>query len=153
MEITLQNVNIVLLADAHNPSILSPQWIREKLDVKEKYKEFVNTPQFSLFDAEKFVLIVDSQRLQLTIKKNEENEISQNNLEYLYTIAAKYVKTLPHIPYNALGLNFIFTTRASTEEENPEISTNIKFVINTNEIERKHKNVRYGSIIYDDTDD
>jgi len=71
MKIKLGRADIVILALAHNPSIISPQWLKENHLITEEPKQFVHTPDFSLFDSETFSLIADRQRLQVTAKKQD----------------------------------------------------------------------------------
>ncbi|HDG98753.1 MAG TPA: hypothetical protein ENG73_11410 [Desulfobacterales bacterium] len=110
MNVKIVRADIVIIAQAHNPSIISPQWIKDKLGVDDQPQQFVHTPDFSLFDCERLVILADRQRVQITAKK-----FDQINLEATAKVAKKYVTLLNHIPYRALGLNFLW--RAESEDE------------------------------------
>ena len=99
----LRKVSIIILAQAHNPSIISPDWVRKVLLVKEAPSNFVHTPPFSLFDSASFLLTVDIGRLELVPKVLDEEHISTCG-----QVANAYFRTLPHIPYRSLGLNYIW---------------------------------------------
>lgn len=111
MKITLSVANIVVLAKRHNPGIPSKDWLKSKRIIKEVPMNFVNTPVFSMLETKNFVLTVDEKRLQISAKKP-----SNKNLKQIVDMAQVYVKALPETPYNALGLNFIWTAIPATEE-------------------------------------
>lgn len=120
MEAKLRRADIVITASAHNPSIIYPEWVKNNLSIVEKPSDFVHTPDFSLFASESFLLVADHQRLQITVKKQD-----KKSLESLANIASKYVELLHHIPYKALGLNFIWTIEVDDGEGLPKIELNI----------------------------
>jgi hypothetical protein len=66
------------------------------------------------------LLVVDHHRLQIAVKKQD-----NGSLKSLANIVSNYVKLLPHIPYNALGLNFVWTIEVDDGEELPKIELNI----------------------------
>lgn len=142
MKIKLGRADVVILADAHNPSIVSPQWLKEKNLIIEEPKQFVHTPDFSLFDSETFSLIVDRQRLQITVKKQ-----NTDALEALANIGKGYIKLLPHIPYRALGLNFVWLAEANEKEHLPKINIIIDSINDVSSILPDHE-LNYGCIIY-----
>ena len=120
MEAKLRRADIVILASAHNPSIISPQWLKDKSLIAEEPDHFVHTPDFSLFESESYLLVVDNQRMQITVKKQD-----TTTLESLANVASGYVKALPHIPYKALGLNFVWSIEVGNGEELPKIGLSI----------------------------
>jgi len=99
----LRKASIVILAQAHNPSIISRDWVQKVLLVKEPPSNFVHTPPFSLFDSASFLLTVDTDRLELISKVLDEEHIS-----VCAQVAGAYFRKLPHIPYRSLGLNYIW---------------------------------------------
>jgi len=104
MEFLLKRTNIVILAKHHNPSIISKEWLTQKKIVKEEIKEkFVHTPALSLIETDNFTFVVDSDRLQITVKK-----LNPQNIESLPQIAKKYISHLPETPYTAMGFNFVY---------------------------------------------
>jgi len=141
MEIKLNRADVVILASAHNPSILSPQWLKEKGLIAEKPENFINTPDFSLFESQAFSLIVDRQRFQINTKKQD-----RSTIESLKRIGAGYLRLLPHIPYLAIGLNLVWILENSKEEELPKINVEIGRAGNLSGILSDHK-LSYGCII------
>jgi hypothetical protein len=99
----LRKASIVILAQAHNPSIISPDWVQKVLLIKEPPSNFVHTPPFSLFDSASFLLTVDTERLELVPKALDEEHIL-----ICGQAASAYLRTLPHIPYRTVGLNYIW---------------------------------------------
>ncbi|MCR3884901.1 MAG: hypothetical protein NUK54_11090 [Methanothrix sp.] len=112
-------MDLVILASAHNPSIMSPEWIEKNKLLDEKYINYVNTPQFSVFESETYNITIDQQRLQISLKNLRSDQKS------LAKIGAKYLELLPHIPYSALGLNFIWSAQIAPGETMPEFNINI----------------------------
>lgn len=139
MKIKLGRADIVILASAHNPSIISPQWVKENHLIAEEPKQFVHTPDFSLFDSELLSLIADRQRLQITAKKHD-----VDTLKSLVGIGKGYIELLPHIPYKALGVNFVWLTEG---EHLPKINISIGSTANLSSILTEHE-LNYGCIIY-----
>nr|QNO49448.1 hypothetical protein OCBBGKCP_00005 [Methanosarcinales archaeon ANME-2c ERB4]QNT35662.1 hypothetical protein GNCGGNMO_00024 [uncultured Methanosarcinales archaeon] len=120
MEAKLRRADIVLIASAHNPSIMAPQWLKDESLILEEPSHFVHTPDLAIFESESFSLVVDHHRLQIAVKKQD-----TGSLESLANIVSNYVKLLPHIPYKALGLNFVWTIEVDDGEELPKIELNI----------------------------
>jgi len=141
MESKLRRADIVIIASAHNPSIIAPQWLKDNSLIIESPIHFVHTPDFSLFDSESFSLVVDHQRLQITAKKQD-----KESLRSLANIASNYVKLLPHIPYRSLGLNFIWSIHFDEGEKVAKIRLNIN-ESNLSSLFEGHE-VNYGGIIY-----
>jgi len=141
MEIKLNRADVVILASAHNPSILSPQWLKEKDLIAEEPENFINTPDFSLFESRAFSLIVDRQRLQINTKKQD-----LDTIESLKRIGAGYLRLLPHIPYIAIGLNLVWVLEKNVGEELPKIDVEIGGAGNLSGILSDHK-LSYGCIV------
>ena len=98
------STNIVLLASNYNPSIVSKEWLYQRGIFTETVSNFVHTPVFALVESEEFSLMVDEQRLQLTVKK-----VTQDNLNASGGIAERFVDILPETPYKGIGLNYSYT--------------------------------------------
>ena len=142
MKIKLERADIVIVADAHNPSIASPQWLKEKGLIVEEPKQFIHTPDFSFFDSETFSLMVDRQRLQIMAKKQD-----IDTLEKLSNVGKRYVELLPHIPYRALGLNFVWLSDIDEEKYFPKINVIINSINDLSYILPGHE-IDCGCIIY-----
>jgi hypothetical protein len=112
MQLKWTGANVVLLAQSHNPSILSPAWIQQNHIIEESPENFVHTPVFSLYQSGTFQLMVEQERFQLTLRV-----LSEVNLQALQEAASRYIRTLPHVPYKAVGLNFTWLATVERPEE------------------------------------
>lgn len=101
MEFSLIGANIVVLAKSHNPSIVSKEWLTQNKIITEQILGFTHLPVVSVIDTNNFNLMVDQDRLQLSLKK-----VDQKNLETLPQIISKYINQLPETPYTAIGFNY-----------------------------------------------
>jgi len=115
-DLKLIRADIVILADAHNPSILSPDWLRENCGIQEEPEQVVYTPDFSLFDSESVQITADQVRVQI-ISKVLDNEALIRTAE----IASRYVNALPHIPYAAVGLNYVWRWQGPHQKQ-PQVA-------------------------------
>ena len=103
-ELETVNVSVVLVADSHNPAILNPDFLQKNGIVPSEWgvRETFTTPAFSrvAYDSG-CVWEVNPQR----------NIVQQNQGAHLdaahspYKMATKYIETLPHVRYQAIGLN------------------------------------------------
>lgn len=98
------SANVVILASNYNPSIVSKEWLYQKGIFTDTVRNFVHTPVFALVESEGFSLMVDEQRLQLTV-----NKVTQDNLNTLGDIVERFVDALPETPYKSIGLNYRYT--------------------------------------------
>jgi hypothetical protein len=117
--LSLARADIVILANAHNPSIVSPEWLHENCGIDEKPKKFVHTPDFSLFDSEALLLVVDQARMQI-VSHNSDDQ----GLNMIAEVASKYITVLEHVPYAAIGFNYVWNWLAP-DEEVPQLSLTI----------------------------
>ena len=147
MPIILKKANIVIIAKAHNPSIISPEWLKVKNIIVEEPREFIHTPEFSLFDSETFILTVDRVRLQIQTKIFE--------LEFLKSLAKiviDYICLLPHIPYESLGFNFIWRIENDAKISIPDIRVKFNAIDDISNIFSSN-DVKYGCIIHAEKED
>ena len=103
MELTLNQGNIVLVAPNHRPDIVSKEWLLQNNILKEGAINFVHHQNFSLVDTTNFSINVVQQRLTITTRNS-----NQDMLNHLQTIANRYIKALPNVSYNAIGLNSVW---------------------------------------------
>ena len=103
MEISLRVANIVILANTHNPSIISKEWLKEREVIEEAVVNFTHTPVFSIVETNNFLFIVNPDRLEISIKST-----TTENMENLPRIVKKYINRLPETPYTAIGFNYIY---------------------------------------------
>jgi len=101
----LRGANIVILAKDYNPSIATKDWLDRKGVIREaEVINFVHTPPFSLVETNDFSFVVDLNRLQISVRK-----INPENIETLPKITEAYTKNLPETPYKDIGFNFIYS--------------------------------------------
>lgn len=94
--------DIVILAASHNPSIVSPEWVRQHLINDVDPSQFVHTTEFSLWDSPVAQITVDRARFQAVTK-----DTAPEGLDRLERIAAAYADVLKHVPFKAVGLNWL----------------------------------------------
>jgi len=113
MESEITNVNIVILANNHNPAIPTKDWlIKKKIFNDDEVGDFLSTPVFSVFNGKNYLLQVDEKRLQLNVKN-----IKELNINDLSNKIITYIESLPEIPYFAIGFNLHRGYQPSTVEE------------------------------------
>jgi hypothetical protein len=100
MRVVLTQANIVILASNHNPGIVSKEWLNQKGIFTETATKFVHTQDFSLIETDNYLLHIDPQRLNIGLKKPNEERLAG-----LPSIAAQYINALQETPYRAVGLN------------------------------------------------
>ena len=100
MNVVQTQATIVLLANSHNPTIVTNEWLTRKEILTESPVDFTHTPMFSTVETTSFVLYVDPQRLRVDVKI-----INQVSLSELPEVVKRYVDTLPEVPYSAIGFN------------------------------------------------
>jgi hypothetical protein len=98
--------SIVVRANAHNPSILNPLFLKSEGIVPVDWDTVdgpICTPPLSIVKFNSGVeFLVDSQILQ--VSQNTEPIIRS---EYdVPSCVARYISVLPHVPYTAVGINF-----------------------------------------------
>jgi hypothetical protein len=101
MQLGWTGANVVLVAQNHNPSIFSPDWVQRHHIIDEPQEDFVHTPVFSLYKSSTFQMVADPDRFQLILRV-----LSPSNLQALEGAITRLIQTLPHVPYKAVGLNF-----------------------------------------------
>lgn len=113
--LSLHWVNVVILAEFHNPSILNPDFLERNGIVPPDWEpvEVLTTPAFSNVKfSSNVVFFVDRERLE--VKKECGGEFLENY--NIHDVAAKYVNVLPHVRYTTAGLNW----QISIENAEPE---------------------------------
>ena len=113
------SANVVILASNYNPSIVSKEWLYQRGIFTETVRNFVHTPVFALVESKDFSLMVDEQRLQLTVRK-----VTEDNFNASSGIAERFVDILPETPYKAVGLNYHYTLPRERCDLRPILSPN-----------------------------
>lgn len=106
MNFNLDNFSIVVLAQAHNPSILNPDFLKNNgiIDLSFKPNNVICTPPVAQVSyVEGISIMAEFEKLQFidTLKTRIPFESP------IPEIAIKYIKTLPYVRYTAVGLNFM----------------------------------------------
>lgn len=96
----LNSATIVILARNYNPSIVSKDWLQDKGLLRGAVSNFVHTPAFSLVQTDQLALVVDENRLQLSLQRP-----SEWTLRILRDTADDFVQALPETPYTGVGFN------------------------------------------------
>jgi len=99
----LDNTNVVILAKSHNPTIVSKEWVIKKEVLEEPIINFIHTPPFSMVENKDLRIHVDSDKMQIIVKRVEPDIIDK-----LPRIIKNYVNSLPETPYTAIGFNFSY---------------------------------------------
>jgi len=107
MALELVNSSVVVLAQQHNPTILHPFFLSAQGIVEKEWKEAeppICTPIISKVRYDNGVeFTAEPGKLQILML---EPSLAQAK-EVLPRLARKYVQTLPHVRYTAVGVNFL----------------------------------------------
>jgi hypothetical protein len=105
MSMKTLNRAVVVLAQDHNPTILHPAFLEAQSIVPKEWQLAeppICTPALSVVKyANGVVLLVESNRLQVLENAPSEDAADSS----VPDVAAKYVMTLPHVRYTAVGIN------------------------------------------------
>lgn len=113
MNAILNKTAIIILAESHNPTIVSPEWLRDKGIMDEKPTNFAHTPVLSIFESESCQILVDQNRFQMTPKNLELPCINR-----CQKATVDYVTALPETPYTAIGLNYTWQVNIGENADN-----------------------------------
>ena len=105
MKIDLANFSIVVVAQAHNPSILNPDFLinNKIVDASFTPKDVYCTPPISQVSFDEGIsIIAEFERLQFVDHVSERIPHKSQIAE----IATRYISVLPHVRYTAVGINF-----------------------------------------------
>jgi hypothetical protein len=98
------NTSVVVTADSHNPSILHPSFLVAQGIVPDKWdlaEPPICTPAVSVVKYRNgIVFSVESGKLQVL-----QNTPSDPASDVVPTLVVRYIETLPHVPYTAVGVN------------------------------------------------
>ena len=103
--LTLHEVNMVIVGEDHNPSILNPDFLWRNCIVPEDLKLDDNIPTMSSPIGSQCIfengLRIVSEPNRVTFSQSNPGE---NN--FCHEIAREYLKTVPLVHYTAVGINF-----------------------------------------------
>lgn len=124
MRLSILTTTIAVTAKEHNPTILHPTFlVSEKIveDGWELAQPPICTPPVSIVKYQNgLAFIVESSKFQLT----DGNPPAEPKLSHSPDIAIRYIQTLPHVHYTAVGINL----DGILEYPNPEAMTIEKFL-------------------------
>jgi len=146
MDFKTTEINIVVNANANNPSILNPDFLKINNIIDQEIKpiEFICTPPFAQIKFEnKTSIVADTERL--TFSDGDSDRLP--NESPVPSMAVNYVSLLKHVPYTAVGINFTclydfshmsptqfllnrFVNREIWKEFNAKDSLGLKFAFN-----------------------
>lgn len=150
MNFKTTEINIVVNANANNPSILNPDFLKinDIVDKDLKSLEFICTPPFSQIKFEnRTSILIDTERL--TFSDGDSERLPNDSP--VPSMAMKYIRLLEHVPYTAVGINFTtvydfshmpptqfllnrFINREIWKEFNPNDGLGLKFSFNRNNV-------------------
>jgi len=113
MNIFVENLSVVIVAKDFNISIFKPFWLLKNniLNEQELQGNIVITPPAVHIPTDNFVLMVLPDRLQMTMPRQY-----RDAKDDIARILGGIIKTLPHTPYTALGLNFNYFVAPEAED-------------------------------------
>lgn len=116
VNLEIYNEAVVVVAQAHNPSILHPFFLKSQNIVPEDWEPVeppICTPPFSIAKyPDGTVFTVEENKFQV-LKAPPTTNIGESRVP---EFAIKYIQTLPHVGYKAVGINF----GSILEKTNPE---------------------------------
>jgi hypothetical protein len=116
-ELQITKLSFVILARSHNPSLLNPDFLKINNIINQNW--ITLSPTFSTEQLSQVIfkngISIVLQPDRLIINQDFEDDFNDNNV-LLADIASKYLKTLPHINYVALGINSTIFVPFDNEE-------------------------------------
>lgn len=112
----LQSASIVVTAEYHHPSILTPDFLRSQRIVPADWEptESVTTPGFSLIRFPNQIEWTVNQ-LNLTVTEQYESEFDQNY--QIDQMVVSYLVKLSYVPYKNLGLNCLIAVKRNDPQQ------------------------------------
>ena len=104
MQLITTEVNAVVVAESHNPSIVTKEWLAQYELVSGEVTNFVHTPPLSVVEYGKGGLFIQVDAQRLLVRQRGEGLVPEQ-IE-VPRITKTYVDLLPHVPYTAHGVNF-----------------------------------------------
>jgi hypothetical protein len=103
LELKTTNTAIVIVAEAHNPTILHPAFLRAEEIIPNEWELAaeppVSTPAISIVRfANQISFLVDTNKIQIA-------DAGTGNERSIADVAVRYVRKLPYVHYSAVGIN------------------------------------------------
>lgn len=106
MDFNLENTAIVIVAQSHNPTILNPDFLYMNKIVPLEWhaQNPICTPPLAVVEfQEGFRILSQFDRIEFLDKRG--NLINKDTP--LINVAKNYIEVISHVPYKAVGLNFL----------------------------------------------
>ena len=102
----IKEFSIVIVAESHNPSLLNPDFLKTNRIVPSEWK--LNRPPICVAAVAEVsfkggVKITTQPDRVVFIERIDNNDLSEVQIQ---GISQRYVSTLPHVNYTAVGINF-----------------------------------------------
>jgi len=119
METKFADNSIVILAAEHNPTVLNPDFLLRNSIISEEWGlsvvgQPITTPAFST--------VVYSKNITISLEPNKFQVTDASgcpiNKSIICELVRRYVDVLPHVKYQALGLNFTKLTTVTQDGTN-----------------------------------
>lgn len=108
----LIEVSCVVVANAHNPSILNPDWLMinsilpKELDWEPSEPSIITPPLARVAYQNGITIVLESGKLIVTLGNIRSDHGGLGPAEIIEAITSQYIEVLSHIPYSAVGNNF-----------------------------------------------
>lgn len=105
MSVQLAGTNVIVAARQFNPTVFSQLWlVRNGLLAEEEFGSgYIFSESFVQAATPRFLLLVVPSQLQFT-----PSELGEGQQELILEKVGRIVERLPHTPYVAVGLNFVW---------------------------------------------
>jgi hypothetical protein len=124
MKLEILNTSVVVLAKHHNPTILHPSFLASEGIVPSDWEVAeppVSTPVFAMVKYKNGILFnVGENKFQ--VSQNDVEDEADKSL--VPKLVCKYVQKLPHVKYQAVGINF----KGFIERAEPELLIMARFL-------------------------
>ena len=144
MKYLVSNENIVLVANDVNMSIFNPLWLLKNNILNEEELQNASpltvTPVMVQIGTKEFELVVLPNRIQFNIRPGTKEVTASLN-----RVIGGIVRTLPHTPYSAVGMNFNYIAKPVSEENFATWNqTWFESVLTSNVEKLRESNPRFG---------
>ena len=110
----VDNVSIVIVAQSHNPSIVNPDFLKNNGIVAKNLEptgQLLITPVVAQIQYGDIAWAITPERCDIQERVNAKFQKSYR----VHQCAQKYIEVLQHIPYTALGLNWLVHISLDTD--------------------------------------
>ncbi|MBU0464368.1 MAG: hypothetical protein KKD21_12940 [Proteobacteria bacterium] len=113
--IELRDSNVVIIANDFNLTIMNSIWLyKHKIFTEEELQGCSNSPIHFETRTDDFIVSIVPNRLQFSINPTYDNDAKKLILSKI----GKLIETLPHTPFSAAGLNFIYNVTPADKDIN-----------------------------------